>query len=134
MIDEGEMRKGSTAIVTDVLPLWASNHPVAGVTPKYTTTIPIRNEKIVATSSGLTMGIALIQPVLYIESYEHNDPSTKKLAILRGQLHLKVTKCVKIQKIAVRLRGHAQTDWPKGACVFSSLCPQYWLVKLTLTF
>ncbi|KAE8149416.1 hypothetical protein BDV25DRAFT_3160 [Aspergillus avenaceus] len=74
----------------------------------------LRNEKIVATGSGITVGIALTEPVLYLQGYDQNDPSTKKSAILRGQLHLKVTKSVKIKKISICFRGHAQTDWPDG--------------------
>jgi hypothetical protein len=81
---------------------------------------PLRNEKIVATGSGLTLGIALTEPVLFLQGYDQNDPTTKNLAILRGQIHLKVSKCVKIKKISICFRGHAQTDWPDGA-QFSSL-------------
>lgn len=77
------------------------------------------NEKIVATGSGITVGIALTEPVLYLAGYDHNDPSSKKSAILRGQLHLKVTKSVKIKKISICFRGHSQTDWPDGTS-FSS--------------
>lgn len=77
---------------------------------------PLPNEKIVATGSGITVGIALTEPVLYLAGYDHSDPSSKKSAILRGQLHLKITKSVKIKKISICFRGHAQTDWPDGTC------------------
>jgi hypothetical protein len=75
---------------------------------------PLRHEKIVATGSGIAVGIALTEPVLFLQGYDQNDPSTKKSAILRGQLHLKITKSVKIKKISICFRGHAQTDWPDG--------------------
>lgn len=75
---------------------------------------PIRNEKVVASGSGISVGIDLTEPVLYLEGYDHSDPTTKKSAILRGLLHLRVTKCVKIKKISICFRGHAQTDWPDG--------------------
>lgn len=75
---------------------------------------PLPHEKIVATGSGISVGIALTEPALYLAGYDHSDPSSKKSAILRGQLHLKVTKSVKIKKISVCFRGHAQTDWPDG--------------------
>lgn len=74
----------------------------------------LRNERIVATGSGISVGIALTEPVLFLQGYDQNDPSTKKSAILRGQLHLKITKSVKIKKISICFRGHAQTDWPDG--------------------
>lgn len=75
---------------------------------------PLPHEKIVATGSGISVGISLTEPTLFLAGYDQSDPTTKKSAILRGQLHLKVTKSVKIKKISVCFRGHAQTDWPDG--------------------
>lgn len=75
---------------------------------------PLPHEKTVATGSGISVGIALTEPMLFLAGYDHSDPSSKKSAILRGQLHLKVTKSVKIKKISITFRGHAQTDWPDG--------------------
>ncbi|KAL5366122.1 hypothetical protein BJX96DRAFT_169664 [Aspergillus floccosus] len=96
----------------------SATRPAGGVAPQPSDpAVPfptLRNERIVATGSGITVGIALTEPVLYLQGYDHNDPSTKKSAILRGQLHLKVTKSVKIKKISICFRGHAQTDWPDG--------------------
>ncbi|KAJ9202462.1 hypothetical protein DTO164E3_1051 [Paecilomyces variotii] len=74
----------------------------------------LRREKIVATGNGISVGVALAEPVLFLPGYDHNDPSTKKSAILRGHLHIKTTKSVKVKKISVCFRGHAQTDWPDG--------------------
>ncbi|OJJ49826.1 hypothetical protein ASPZODRAFT_139183 [Penicilliopsis zonata CBS 506.65] len=74
----------------------------------------LRNEKVVATGSGIVVSVALTEPVLFLAGYDQNDPSTKKSTILRGQLHLKVTKSVKVKKISITFRGHAQTDWPDG--------------------
>lgn len=111
--DHGEMRSESSGMATEVLPRAVSDQTA---TPDLTTPFPpLRNEKIVATGSGLTVGLALTEPVLYLQGYDQHDPSTKKSAILRGQIHLKVTKCVKIKKISICFRGHAQTDWPDGS-------------------
>lgn len=109
-VDLDEMRLESSS--TEVLPQPVPEHlsTVDSTTP-FT---PLRNEKIVATGSGISVGIALTEPVLYLQGYDQHDPSSKKSAILRGQIHLKVTKCVKIKKISVCFRGHAQTDWPDG--------------------
>jgi hypothetical protein len=63
---------------------------------------------------GMTVSIALAEPALFLPAYDHQDPTTKKLAILRGYLHLKTTKSVKIKGISVCVRGHAQTIWPDG--------------------
>lgn len=114
-VEEGEMRSDSS-MATEVLPRAVPDHPSAVATPELMTPFPpLRNEKIVATGSGLTVGLALTEPVLYLQGYDQHDPSSKKSAILRGQIHLKVTKCVKIKKISICFRGHAQTDWPDGA-------------------
>jgi hypothetical protein len=112
-LEEGDMRSDSSSMATDVLARALPEHITA--VPELSTPFPpLRNEKIVATGSGLTVGIALTEPVLFLQGYDHHDPSTKKSAILRGQIHLKVTKCVKIKKISICFRGHAQTDWPDG--------------------
>jgi hypothetical protein len=106
-----EMRSDSSS-ATEVLPRSVPEDPS---TPDLTTPFaPLHNEKIVATGSGISVGIALTEPVLYLQGYDQHDPSSKKSAILRGQIHLKVTKCIKIKKISVCFRGHAQTDWPDG--------------------
>ncbi|KAL2865410.1 arrestin family protein [Aspergillus lucknowensis] len=88
--------------------------PSPGRIPESAPFPQLPNEKIVATGSGVTVGIALTEPVLFLQGYDQNDPTTKKSAILRGQVHLKVTKSVKIKKISVCFRGQAQTDWPDG--------------------
>jgi hypothetical protein len=108
---EEEMRSESSS--TEVLPHQVHEHllPTPNATIPFA---PLRNEKIVATGSGISVGIALTEPVLFLQGYDQQDPSSKKSAILRGQIHLKVTKCVKIKKISICFRGHAQTDWPDG--------------------
>lgn len=122
-LEEGDMRFDSSSMATDILTRALPEHTTA-VPDLSTPFAPLRNEKIVATGSGLSVGIALTEPVLFLQGYDHNDPSTKKSAILRGQLHLKVTKCVKIKKISICFRGHAQTDWPDGALSSSLLTDQ----------
>ncbi|RAL07655.1 arrestin C-terminal domain-containing protein [Aspergillus homomorphus CBS 101889] len=109
----GRLRSHSSSTVSSTQPFPASAHSVPASDPA----VPfpaLRNEKIVATGSGISVGIALTEPVLYLQGYDQNDPSTKKSAILRGQLHLKITKSVKVKKISICFRGHAQTDWPDG--------------------
>jgi arrestin-related trafficking adapter 3/6 len=83
--------------------------------PELAPSFPVlRNEKLVATGMGMTVSIAHAEPALFLPAYDHQDPTTKKLAILRGYLHLKTTKSVKIKGISVCVRGHAQTIWPDG--------------------
>ncbi|KAL4964546.1 arrestin family protein [Aspergillus stella-maris] len=91
-----------------------SRGPSPGCIPDNAPFPALPNEKTVATGSGISVGIALTEPVLFLQGYDQNDPSSKKSAILRGQLHLKVSKSVKIKKISICFRGQAQTDWPDG--------------------
>jgi hypothetical protein len=122
--------RSDSDMATDFLPRAVQDHRSGTATPELTTPFqPLRNEKIVATGSGLSVGIALTEPVLYLQGYDQHDPSSKKSAILRGQIHLKVTKSVKIKKISICFRGHAQTDWPDGA--ISTLLPDTSAYKLT---
>ncbi|KAJ6091406.1 hypothetical protein N7467_003375 [Penicillium canescens] len=107
-----DMRSESSS-TTEVMPRTVSDQDVSS-SDLTTPFAPLHNEKIVATGSGISVGIALTEPVLYLQGYDQHDPSSKKSAILRGQLHLKVTKCIKIKKISICFRGHAQTDWPDG--------------------
>lgn len=120
------MRSDSSS--TEVLPRPVHEHHTV-TTDSDSSFTPLRNEKIVATGSGISVGIALTEPVLYLQGYDQQDPSSKKSAILRGQMHLKVTKCVKIKKISVCFRGHAQTDWPDGMNLQHRIILQH---KLTL--
>ncbi|PYH99326.1 hypothetical protein BO71DRAFT_221769 [Aspergillus ellipticus CBS 707.79] len=106
----GRLRSHSSSTVPSPAPA-QQTMPTSDPTVSFPT---LRNEKIVATGSGISVGIALTEPVLFLQGYDQNDPSTKKSAILRGQLHLKITKSVKVKKISICFRGHAQTDWPDG--------------------
>ncbi|KAL2869021.1 uncharacterized protein BJX67DRAFT_348514 [Aspergillus lucknowensis] len=96
----------------------------------------LRNEKIIATGSGITVGIALMEPVLFLGGFNHCDPSSRKATILRGQLHIKAFKCVGIKKVSICFRGRAQTDWPDGNFplnpkVFEGSVPSRQLRQLT---
>lgn len=80
----------------------------------------LRNERVVATGNGITVSVALAEPLVFLPSYDHSDPSTKRSAILRGHLHIKTTKSVKVKKVSICFRGQAQTDWPDGT--FTAYC------------
>ncbi|KAL4934702.1 arrestin family protein [Aspergillus undulatus] len=109
-IQPGRMRSHSSSNSSVVV----SRGPSPGCIPDHAPFPSLPNEKTVATGSGISVGIALTEPVLFLQGYDQNDPSTKKSAILRGQLHLKVSKSVKVKKISICFRGQAQTDWPDG--------------------
>lgn len=77
----------------------------------------LRNERVVATGNGITVSVALAEPLVFLPGYDHSDPSTKRSAILRGHLHIKTTKSVKVKKVSICFHGQAQTDWPDGTFV-----------------
>lgn len=72
------------------------------------------NERALPTASAISINVALMEPALYLQSYDQNHSSPTKLAILRGQMHLIVTKPVRINEISILFRGQTQTDWPGG--------------------
>lgn len=88
-----------------------------------------RNEKVVASGSGITVSIGLTEPVLFLEGYERNDRETRKTAMLRGRLRLSLSKPLKIKKVYLNFRGFAITTWPEGALpnpVRSRTSPPFW--------
>jgi len=74
----------------------------------------IRNEKVVASGNGIRVSIALAEPVLFLEGFDRSDEESRKTAMLRGTLHLKLTKSAKIKKVYLKFKGVAQTYWPDG--------------------
>ncbi|KAJ6104644.1 hypothetical protein N7523_010964 [Penicillium sp. IBT 18751x] len=70
----------------------------------------------IATAKGIHFNITLTEPVLFLEEYNKDDPSTKKCNVLRGQLSLRVTEATTIKKISIRFRGQTKIQWPEAAC------------------
>lgn len=77
-----------------------------------TQTIP--DEKPLASGNGISVGIALAEPVLFLQGFEHNEHSERSTAMLRGSLHLRVTKSAKIKAVTLKFKGKATTKWPEG--------------------
>ncbi|KAI9737984.1 MAG: hypothetical protein M1834_009354 [Cirrosporium novae-zelandiae] len=76
--------------------------------------IPLSNEKPVASGNGIAVSIALTEPVLFLQGFEQSDSSHRATTMLRGALHLKITKSAKIKTISLNFRGKAETEWPEG--------------------
>ncbi|PFH62296.1 hypothetical protein XA68_14291 [Ophiocordyceps unilateralis] len=74
--------------------------------------------KPVASGSGLSCSILLAEPNIFLSGFDHDhDPqrdSSGGTALLRGKLHLSVSKNVKIKAIQLKLLGRARTEWPEG--------------------
>jgi hypothetical protein len=75
---------------------------------------PVPEEKPLASGNGITVGITLTEPVLFLQGFEQNENSERSTAMLRGSLHLKVTKAAKVKAITLKFRGKATTKWPEG--------------------
>lgn len=88
-------------------------------------TIP--EEKPLASGNGISVGISLAEPVLFLQGFEQTETSERSTAMLRGSLHLRVSKPAKVKAITLKFRGKATTKWPEG------MIPRliYGLYKLT---
>ncbi|KAF2666697.1 hypothetical protein BT63DRAFT_376284 [Microthyrium microscopicum] len=90
-----------------------ANHSSPNLLPNTGQRIP--DEKPIASGNGVSMAIALAEPVLFLQGFEHGDlAANRSTAMLRGSLHLKVTKPIKIKTVSLRFNGKAITRWPEG--------------------
>lgn len=74
----------------------------------------MHDERPVAMSQGISMSVHLTEPHLFLQGYDFTNSSTRSTAMLRGTLHLKVSKPTKVKAVSLRFRGLAQTRWPEG--------------------
>jgi arrestin-related trafficking adapter 3/6 len=72
------------------------------------------DEKPIATGNGLSISISLAEPVLYLQGFDQNDSTSGTTTMLRGSLHLHVTKQAKLKSISLNFRGKSETEWPEG--------------------
>lgn len=69
------------------------------------------------------MTIALAEPVLFLQGFDHSDAAHRSHAMLRGSLIVRVTKPTKMKAITLTFKGRARTEWPEGEiAVFKFLC------------
>jgi hypothetical protein len=71
-------------------------------------------EKPVASGGGVSVNIALTEPVLFLQGFEQTEHAERNTAMLRGTMILKVTKPSKLKAITLKFRGKAVTKWPEG--------------------
>ncbi|KAE9968522.1 hypothetical protein EG328_007514 [Venturia inaequalis] len=72
-------------------------------------------EKPLASANGITVSIAMAEPYLFLQGFEHGDlAANRSTAMLRGRLHIRVLKPSKIKAVTLRFRGRAITKWPEG--------------------
>ncbi len=72
------------------------------------------DEKPLASGNGITLSVALAEPMLFLQGFEPRDMASGNTAMLRGRLHLRVTKSAKLKAITLKFKGTATTRWPEG--------------------
>jgi len=76
--------------------------------------VNIEEEKPLASGNGVSVGVHLAEPVLFLQGFENSEAVPGNTAMLRGSLHVRVQKSAKIKAISLRFRGKAITKWPEG--------------------
>ncbi|KAI4214247.1 MAG: hypothetical protein LQ351_003332 [Letrouitia transgressa] len=70
--------------------------------------------KPLASANGISISIALAEPVLFLQGFDQSDLGNRTTTMLRGSFHLRVSKSAKIKSISLNFRGRAETEWPEG--------------------
>lgn len=81
--------------------------------------------KSLVSGSGVSVSINLAEPALFLQGFEQNDMAGGNTAMLRGTLHLRVTKAAKIKAVTLKFKGRATTKWPEGDT------PRFTMSKIT---
>lgn len=71
-------------------------------------------ETYLASGNGISMSIALAEPMLFLQGFDQTDLGDRNTTMLRGTLSLRVSKSAKIKTISLSFRGRAETEWPEG--------------------
>ena len=111
--DDGSLSRASTQSRRTTASRTTAKDSITGSA----STIP--QEKPVAASHGVSASIHLAEPMLFLQGFEFTDSnSSHNTAMLRGSLHVKVTKTAKLKAISLKFRGRATTHWPEGMSLF----------------
>ena len=85
-------------------------------------TIPnMGEEKPIASGNGVSLSIALAEPVLFLQGMDQSEFGNQTTTMLRGTFHLRVSKSAKIKTISLAFRGRAETEWPEGKSLSRSV-------------
>lgn len=71
-------------------------------------------DKPIASGAGVAVSVNLAEPVLFLQGFEQNDSTSGNTAMLRGTLHVRITKPAKIKAVTLKFKGKAITKWPEG--------------------
>ncbi len=78
-------------------------------------------EKPIVSGNGLSLSIALAEPVLFLQGFDQSELGNQNTSMLRGNFRLRVSKSAKIKTITLAFRGRAETEWPEGQFVLRSV-------------
>ena len=78
----------------------------------------VADEKPIASGNGVSISIALAEPVLFLQGFDSSELANRTTAMLRGSLYLRVSKSAKIKNISLNFNGRAETEWPEGRTPF----------------
>ncbi|KAI4101600.1 MAG: hypothetical protein LQ339_004989 [Xanthoria mediterranea] len=70
--------------------------------------------KPLASANGVSISITLAEPILFLQGFDQSELGNRTTTMLRGSLHLKVSKSAKIKTVSLNFRGRAETEWPEG--------------------
>ena len=96
--------------------------------------VGIGEEKPLASGNGVSLTIALAEPVLFLQGVDQSELGNQNTTMLRGSFHLRVSKAAKIKTISLAFRGRAETEWPEGAPAHSLISIEDWADILTKVF
>lgn len=86
-----------------------NNSAEAGVArPSFT------DQKPIASGNGMAVYVQTAEPVLFLQGYDANDPTSHSTTMLRGSLLVRCTKQAKLKSISLTFKGKSETDWPEG--------------------
>ena len=71
-------------------------------------------EKPIASGNGVSMGLHLTEPVLFLQGFENTEHAPGNTAMLRGSLHVRVQKTAKIKTITLKFKGQVDYEMARG--------------------
>lgn len=74
----------------------------------------MNDEKPLASGNDIIVRINLVEPVLFPQGFQNQAAIPGNATMLRGSLHVRVQKSVKIKAITLNFKGWARTEWPRG--------------------
>lgn len=89
--------------------------PTHNTSPNVPNGIPgLGEEKPIASGNGVSLTIALAEPMLFLQGFDQSEIGNQNTTMLRGNFCLRVSKSAKIKTISLAFRGRAETEWPEG--------------------